>query len=285
MLKPIKSMADSALESAREGLRGRDDELAMLESAVRADVGRPLVLVLYGGPRAVRTTLALVGHLTAVVERIPSTFVPAARLSPTPTGVLDGLDALGSSEGFSSIGWGDAREVLVVDAFEHIEPVSEWFFSSLLAAAGANLTLIVSSRRSLSSALAPFATLIDVVEHEVAGPGETAADPVDPLAVREALAAYHVPHQLDSHPLARRFESSDRVAHCRAWLRAGIEELARSPTHADLGQVLDVTYLQGAVKQRAAAADLNLPWGTYRHRLRRAISTLAEALIRTAPQR
>lgn len=284
-MKPVKSMAHSALESARAGLRGRDDELAMVESAVRVDVGRPLVLVLHGGPRRGKTTLALVAHLTAVVERIPSTFIAATRLSPTPAGILEGLDALGMGDGFSSIGWGEAREVLVVDAFEHIELVSEWFFSSLLAAAGANLTLIVSSRRSLSSALAPLATLVDVVEHEVGAPGDPAGDPVDPLAVREALAAYHVPHQLDSHPLARRFEPSDRVAHCRAWLRAGIEELARSPTHADLGQVLDVTYLQGAVKQRAAAADLNLPWGTYRHRLRRAISTLAEALIRTAPQR
>jgi hypothetical protein len=119
---------------------------------------------------------------------------------------------------------------------------------------------------------------LSTVAEDVAAP---ASDPVDVAELREALSRYHLAHLLEASPLAARFAASDRADACRKWLRAGIKELGRSPAHADLADVLDATYLQGAVKQRAAAAELNLPWGTYRHRLRRAVGELAAALSRT----
>ena len=171
--------------------------------------------------------------------------------------------------------------MLVVDGFESLHAISAWFFAELLAAAGENLTVVITSRRPLSDVLAPFATMIDVVEVELEAEPE---EPVEAAALREALSQFHAAHRIDDSALARRFEGRDRVAVCRAWLTAGIAELAGSPSHADLAEVLEATYLQGAVKQRAAAAELNLPWGTYRHRLRRALAVLAEVLTRSARQ-
>lgn len=269
------SMAASALESAREALREQDEARAMVEAAVRADGTRPLVLVLRGDGGVGKTTLAVVAHLTAVVERRRSTFVPASHIEPTISGARGGLENVGLDRGFASLGWGATREVLVIDGFEQLHAISAWFFAELLAGAGANLTVIIASRRPLSDVLAPFATMIDVVELELEAGSD---EPVEPRTLRQALSVFHAGHLLESNPLAQRFGGPGRVAACREWLRTGIAELGASPSHADLAEVLEATYLRGAVKQRAAAAELNLPWGTYRHRLRRALETLGDVL-------
>ncbi len=279
-----RSLAASALQSATCAVEGRDEELAMLRAAVRADGTRPLVLALYGGAGVGKTMLAVIAHLTAVVENRPSTFVPASYLARDGAGAIDRLESLGLSDGFASLGWGPARQVLVIDAFEHIHAISGWFFAELLAAAGANLSVIITSRRPLSAALAPFATMIDIVEVELPGLETAGDDPLDPAALRQTLSTFDASHLLEDSPLAQRFDGPSRVEACRHWLRSGIEELARCPTHADLADVLEATYLQGAIKQRVAAADLNLPWGTYRHRLRRALDALADVLTRSAPR-
>lgn len=247
----------------------------MVEAAVRADGTRPLVLVLRGDAGVGKTTLAVVAHLTAVVEQRRSTFVSASHVVPTIPGARRGLENVGLDQGFASLGWEVTREVLVIDGFEQLHAISAWFFAELLAGAGANLTVIIASRRPLSDVLAPFATMIDVVEVEL---DAKADDPVESAALRQALSDFHVAHVLESSPLAQRFEGPGRVAACREWLRSGIAELRTCPSHADLAEVLEATYLRGAVKQRAAAAELNLPWGTYRHRLRRALATLGDVL-------
>lgn len=277
--EPGASMAVVALASARAALAEMEEARVMVEAAVRADGSRPLVLVLRGDAGVGKTTLSVLAHLTAVVEQRASTFVPASYLTPTVDAAREGLRSLGLPGGFATLGWGTIREVLVIDEFEQLQRMAAWFFAELLAGAGANLTVIITSRRPLSDVLAPYSTLVDVAEVELE---PKALRAIDVGELRQALSCFHAAHRLVGSPLARRFDEPDRVAAVRAWLVAGIDALEQCPSHADLAAVLRATYLQGAAKQRAAAAALNLPWGTYRHRLRRAIDALAQVLTRPA---
>lgn len=106
------------------------------------------------------------------------------------------------------------------------------------------------------------------------------------VAVRGALPLLHRPHELAQspllasamlalpegvHPLEAAAALADRVREACAELRA-------SPAYAASARTLEVTFLELADKQRAAAANLNLPYGTYRHQLRASITLLVKQL-------
>lgn len=101
-------------------------------------------------------------------------------------------------------------------------------------------------------------------------------------AVKDAMAALHQPAALERTALVRaRSVSEPRdAAAIAAYLRSGVNAMAERPRQSDWADVLNATYVEPAVKQRAAATDLGIPFGTYRYRLRRALATLADELWR-----
>jgi hypothetical protein len=64
----------------------------------------------------------------------------------------------------------------------------------------------------------------------------------------------------------------------RRLLRQAIDELGTHRRGDDLVAVVHHTYLEPAPKQRAAAHEAGLAYGTYRRRLREAIALLTERL-------
>ncbi len=114
----------------------------------------------------------------------------------------------------------------------------------------------------------------------------TAAPQVGGEAVRAALAARHRPQELRRSPLAAlrlvQHRAGPGVAPEQA-LAAVLDEvcrgLAAAPGYASAARLLEATYLvPGVVKQEAAAAELGLPFGTYRYQLRRALELVTEEL-------
>jgi len=98
-------------------------------------------------------------------------------------------------------------------------------------------------------------------------------------ALRDALPRIHRPRELSASPLLglRQVRGAGPACLVRV-LVDSIEQLGAEPGYDDAARVLRVTYLGQARKQEAAAADLGLPFGTYRHRLRAAIGLLARAI-------
>ncbi len=98
--------------------------------------------------------------------------------------------------------------------------------------------------------------------------------------VRTALAARHRPHELKKSPL---LELTSVLALAKAhgltpeqalarFLDESCRALAGSPAYESSARLLELTYLDPTiVKQEAAAAELRLPFGTYRYQLRRAL--------------
>lgn len=100
-------------------------------------------------------------------------------------------------------------------------------------------------------------------------------------ALRHALSVLHRETELaESVLLTSTLIDADRAKTdaFRTLIFATVRELSEVPGYQESMEALDRTYLRPAVKQRAAAAELGVPFGTYRHRLRKGISLLVETL-------
>lgn len=102
-------------------------------------------------------------------------------------------------------------------------------------------------------------------------------------AVRAALQAFHRPHELTASPLygCALLERSARAVDTsalQALLSSVIGEMEGTTGYASEGRLLRVTFVEPSTKQLAAAAELGLPYGTYRHRLRAALGVIAKLL-------
>lgn len=106
---------------------------------------------------------------------------------------------------------------------------------------------------------------------------------VRPDWVRAALGLRHRPHELKKSPLVelRLVQRSAQPPEqaLAALLDEVLATLAASPAYAASARLLAVTYFDpSVVKQEAAAAELHLPFGTYRYQLRRALELFGEEL-------
>ena len=100
--------------------------------------------------------------------------------------------------------------------------------------------------------------------------------------VRDALRYLHQPHRLAGTRLLEPLRPAQHPSPDEALvtlLTDEIDEMRRSGAEdTELGEVLEATYVRPSTKQYAAAVALGLPWGTYRHRLRRALAELTRRL-------
>lgn len=96
-------------------------------------------------------------------------------------------------------------------------------------------------------------------------------------ALRRALRDFGSDARLAQSPLRALLAGGDLAA-LRERLRAEIAALDGEPRGAALRRVLEVSFLSGCPSQEAASERLDLPFGTYRHRLRAAEVLLIERL-------
>ena len=110
-------------------------------------------------------------------------------------------------------------------------------------------------------------------------PAQSMPRPSFAAAVRAALPLLRRPRELSQNALvdARIARGTGVDGLIRAFDAACTALAAREPS-ADSALVLRTTYIDTSRKQEAAAAELGMPYGTYRHRLRRAIEELTEEL-------
>ncbi|CAN5291118.1 hypothetical protein BH09MYX1_BH09MYX1_62370 [soil metagenome] len=98
------------------------------------------------------------------------------------------------------------------------------------------------------------------------------------VALRSALPLLRRPRELErSLLLETRVAGRGGASGIAAAIEGACATLV-TQGYAESARVIRATYLGAAPKQEAAAAELNLPFGTYRHHLRRAIDDLAVAM-------
>jgi TolB-like protein len=109
-------------------------------------------------------------------------------------------------------------------------------------------------------------------------------------ALKGALRDYHRPDLLARNPLLRlgigKLGASAGPRELRAMLSETVRTLFGNPRDEKLRRVIELTYLQPALKQEAVADRLSLPFGTYRRHLTTARDRLARWLwesLRVAP--
>ena len=97
-----------------------------------------------------------------------------------------------------------------------------------------------------------------------------ASDDLDDLDLTRSLMVQHAAN--------RRTDGASTGQVLRKLIDQAIEELAQHPHGHELLAVVRHTYLEPAPKQRAAAAEAGLSYGTYRRRLRKAVALIGEHL-------
>jgi hypothetical protein len=103
-------------------------------------------------------------------------------------------------------------------------------------------------------------------------------------AVREALRQYGRDEALAASPLRRcawlgaHAEAAASVDTLREALAAAVQALARHPADLKFHRALQRTWLTPGAKQEAVAAELGLPFNTYRYHLARGAERVAQAL-------
>jgi DNA-binding winged helix-turn-helix (wHTH) protein/Cdc6-like AAA superfamily ATPase len=133
---------------------GRESELALLREAISPiQPGTPLFFV-YGPGGIGKTTLIEHLRAEAAVNGIIFVRIDATGVSPEPNAILAALvNALGLSEPAGTIeelaaGFSRHRSMLVVDSFEHLEPMSGWVRDTLLPALPSQVTVVLAGRQA-----------------------------------------------------------------------------------------------------------------------------------------
>ncbi|MEZ4222036.1 MAG: ATP-binding protein [Polyangiaceae bacterium] len=98
--------------------------------------------------------------------------------------------------------------------------------------------------------------------------------------LKEALPLWARGEAFARSEFAQAFAATGEANAARALLEKCVAQLQKRGSTAHHVPVLRATYFEDAPKQRAAAASLGIPYGTYRYRLRQAITALAEELQR-----
>jgi DNA-binding winged helix-turn-helix (wHTH) protein len=152
-LDRLASIGDRLSARASRRFVGRESELDILREAISpAQPSTPLFFV--HGPGGIgKTTLMEQLRSEAADEGIVLARIDAAGGSPSPDAFLAALaNALRLSEpaatlGELAAGFPRDRSVLVIDSFEHLEPMSGWVRDTLLPALPSQVTIVLAGRQ------------------------------------------------------------------------------------------------------------------------------------------
>ena len=133
---------------------GRESELVLLREAISpSQPGTPLFFV-YGPGGIGKTTLIEHLRAEAAVNGIVFVRIDATGISPEPNAILAALaNGLGVSKPAGTIeelaaGFSRHRSVLVVNSFEHLDPMSGWVRDTLLPALPSQATVVLAGRQA-----------------------------------------------------------------------------------------------------------------------------------------
>jgi DNA-binding winged helix-turn-helix (wHTH) protein len=149
----LASIGDRLSARASRRFVGRESELDILREAISpAQPSTPLFFV--HGPGGIgKTTLMEQLRSEAADEGIVLARIDAAGGSPSPDAFLAALaNTLRLSEPAATLGELEAgfprdRSVLVIDSFEHLEPMSGWVRDTLLPALPSQVTIVLAGRQ------------------------------------------------------------------------------------------------------------------------------------------
>ncbi|NOJ43602.1 winged helix-turn-helix domain-containing protein [Bradyrhizobium australiense] len=147
------SLGDRLRTEASQRFVGRDVELGQLRDAISKSPP-PTPLYFVHGPGGIgKTTLLERLRTEAVAGGIGFVTFDAAGIPPKPdaltaaiTGALE-LDAARGLETLASSRLASKRNILAIDSFEHLEPVSSWVRDTLLPSLPSQVTVVLAGRQ------------------------------------------------------------------------------------------------------------------------------------------
>lgn len=148
-LDRLASIGDRLSARASRRFVGRESELDVLREAISpAQPSTPLFFV--HGPGGIgKTTLMEQLRSEAADEGIVLARIDAAGGSPSPDAFLAALrlSEPAATLGELVAGFPRDRSVLVIDSFEHLEPISGWVRDTLLPALPSQVTIVLAGRQ------------------------------------------------------------------------------------------------------------------------------------------
>ena len=162
------SLLEAVEVKAKQRFVDRTAELAQLAGTLKAPQSQPSVICVYGSAGVGKTGLALMFRLSAERRGHRVVWLPCVQMEPNPAGFLDACASLSLPSGLRELGRTESRDVLIIDALEHIAEMTEWILNDQLLGAGANLTVVLTTRQPLdakvttSFALGPFVEVIEL---------------------------------------------------------------------------------------------------------------------------
>jgi DNA-binding winged helix-turn-helix (wHTH) protein len=150
----LASIGDRLTARASRRFVGRESELALLREAISPEPPNTSLFFVHGPGGIGKTTLLEQLRAEAAADKIVFVRVDATGVSSEPNAILASLSsALGLNGPAGTIeelsaGFSKCRSVLVVDSYEHLEPMSGWVRDTLLPALPSQVTVVLSGRQA-----------------------------------------------------------------------------------------------------------------------------------------
>jgi hypothetical protein len=276
-------IVDEDLPLVEALVRGVDGAVVATFFRIACELDPSAVIVRRFGERIVGVTFGVrVGDAPSALVEADATLAAAARVRARAEGDLADAILIRSSRIDAAAADDDVFAYAPYYVAASAAPDVRW----LIAASDDPSSLGIDLRAAVGRASAwETAGQLARVHYErlvPAGSGATHRPaPWTEPTLRAALADLRRPHRLATSELAR---AVGGVPALRATIEHACDALAREPGYVESARVLRATYFGPVQKQHAIAADLGLPFGTYRHHLRRAIAELlAELTTGAAP--
>lgn len=128
-------------------LVGREAEVELLRATLESDEPPFCVLFVHGPGGIGKTTLLNVFASLAVEAGVQTVRLDGFEVEPTPAAVLQRLGAVLDVCDDGPIGSSAGRLVVIIDAYEHLAPLDDWFRTWLLPRLPASTVVVVAGRQ------------------------------------------------------------------------------------------------------------------------------------------
>ncbi len=198
-------IGDRMIATRRHRFVGRERERALFQSALDA-TNLPFQIIHIFGPGGIgKTTLLKEFAALAEQKNLPTYYLDARTLEPSPPSLFDALRAAMGLDGATSpaqaLANQSARHVLLIDTLEVLSPWDNWLCENFLSQLPEDTLLVLASRDAPSAA---WCNDLGEMLHSIALRNLSPAESRDYLARRNVPSAEHttVLDFTHGHPLA-----------------------------------------------------------------------------------